>query len=203
MNLEAGKEYPIICETQNRQTGAARFRLYWKTPSDFAKENQPADKPKSRSVYLPEGANWVDFFDGKVYNGGQTVTIDAPIEKMPLLIRQGSILPMGPVVQYAGEQPFAPLEIRIYPGADGRFVLYEDEGDNLNYQQGKYSEIEFVYDNATNTLTISDRKGSFEGMSESREFHIVMVDGKNGLGINESKNYKVVKYEGKKIKISL
>lgn len=201
LNLEAGKEYPIICETQNRQTGAARFRLYWKTPSDFAKEQQTADKPKTRSVYLPEGANWVDFFDGKVYNGGQTVTIDAPIEKMPLLIRQGSVLPMGPVVQYADEQPFAPLEIRIYPGADGRFVLYEDEGDNLNYQQGNFSEIEFVYDNAAHTLTISDRKGSFEGMSETREFHIVMVDDKNGLGINESKNYNVVKYEGKKITI--
>lgn len=204
LELEAGKEYPIVCETQNRQTGAARFRLYWKTPSDFAKEQSKSDKPKTREVYLPNGSKWVDFFDGKVYDGGQTVVIDAPIEKMPLMVRQGSVLPMGPVVQHANEQPSAPIELRVYPGADGNFVLYEDEGDNLNYQQGKFAEIEFSYNDRSKTLRIADRKGAYDGMPVSREFHVVLVDGGkgDGIGIGTSKNYKVVKYDGKAVEVA-
>ncbi len=203
LDLEAGKEYPIVCETQNRQTGAARFRLYWKTPSDFAKEQQKADKPKTRDVYLPMGKKWVDFFDGKVYDGGQTVTVDAPIAKIPLMVPQGSILPMGPVVQHANEAPAAPLEIRVYPGADGRFTLYEDEGDNLNYQQGEYSEIEFSYSESKKALSISDRRGSYANMPATREFHVVLVDGNNGLGMAEAKKFVPVKYEGRGVELKL
>jgi len=177
VNLEAGKEYPIICETQNHQTGAARFSLWWKTPKDFAKEEEKASAPKTRDVYLPKGANWVDYWTNKPYDGGQTVTMDAPIEKMPILIRQGAILPMGPVVQYAGERPDAPLDIRIYAGADGKFTLMEDEGDNLNYQQGAYSAIDFSWNDAQKTLEISAPRGEYQGMPKERVFNIILIKG--------------------------
>ena len=172
VELEKGKEYPLICETQNNSTGAARFRLYWKTPSDFEKEKQKSDKPKTREVYLPEGSNWVDFWTEKVYEGGKSYAFDSPIEKIPILIKTGSILPLGQEVQYADENPFGELEIKIYQGADGEFLLYEDEGDNLNYQSGKYSLIKFVYIESEKKLKILKREGSFEGMKQEREFKI-------------------------------
>ena len=194
LELEKGKEYPIICETQNNQTGAARFRLYWKTPSDFEKETQKADKPKSRKVYLPKSTNWVDFFTGEVYQGGQTVEIETPIEKIPILIRQGSILPLSEVGQYADEKANGDLEIRIFEGQDGEFTLYEDEGDNLNYKDGKFSLIKFSYSEKDKTLKISETQGSFPGMKTERFFTVTTKLGKV---------IQKVKYEGKEIEIKL
>ena len=193
LELEKGKEYPIICKTQNNQTGAARFRLYWKTPSDFEKEKQKSDKPKTRDVYLPEGANWVDYWTGKNYEGGKSYTFDAPIEKIPILVKQGSILPLGPEVQYADENPFGELEIRVYQGADGEFLLYEDEGDNLNYQSGKYSLIKFTYNEASKKLKILKREGSFDGMKQERVFKVT-----SGYKVVQTVNYK-----GDEIEVSL
>ena len=193
LELEKGKEYPIICKTQNNQTGAARFRLYWKTPSDFEKEKQKSDKPKTRDVYLPEGANWVDYWTGKNYEGGKSYTFDAPIEKIPILVKQGSILPLGPEVQYADENPFGELEIRVYQGADGEFLLYEDEGDNLNYQSGKYSLIKFTYNEASKKLKILKREGSFDGMKQERVFKVTSGD----------KVVQTVNYKGDEIEVSL
>ncbi|MCQ2204892.1 MAG: DUF5110 domain-containing protein [Bacteroidales bacterium] len=199
IELEAGKEYPIICETQNHQTGAARFRLYWKTPSDFAKEGEKATREKTREVYLPKGAGWVDFWTNKRYNGGETVKMDAPIEKMPLLVKQGSILPMGPVVQYANERPDAPLDIRVYVGADGKFTLYEDEGDNMNYKDGAYSTIDFTYSESEKKLTISDRQGSYKDMPRERLFRIIKVtEGNTSL-----KPSTTISYTGEKTEIKL
>lgn len=197
VNMEAGKEYSIICETQNHQTGAARFRLYWKTPSDFAKEGEKANREKTRNVYLPAGTKWFDFWTNKEFDGGQTVTMDAPIEKMPVLVKAGAILPMGPVVQHVNENPGAPIEIRVYAGADGKFTLYEDEGDNLNYKDGAFSTIEFAYSVADNKLTISDRNGSYENMPAERIFNIVLItDGKTSTA-------RSVKYDGSKIGVEL
>lgn len=193
LELEKGKEYPIICKTQNNQTGAARFRLYWKTPSDFEKEKQKADKPKTRDVYLPEGANWVDYWTGKNYEGGKSYTFDAPIDKIPILVKQGSILPLGPEVQYADENPFGELEIRVYQGADGEFLLYEDEGDNLNYQSGKYSLIKFTYTEASKKLKILKREGSFDGMKQERVFKVTTGE----------KVVQTVNYKGDEVEISL
>ena len=193
LELEKGKEYPIICETQNNQTGAARFQLYWKTPSDFEKEKQKAEKPKTRDVYLPERFNWVDYWTGKVYEGGKSYTFEAPIEKIPILIKQGSILPIGQEIQYANENPFGELELRIYQGADGKFLLYEDEGDNLNYQTGKYSLIKFIYKEAEKTLKILKREGEFEGMKKERIFKVTVGE----------KVIKTVNYKGEEIEIKL
>jgi alpha-D-xyloside xylohydrolase len=118
----------------------------------------------SRELYLPMGADWVDFWTGEKHRGGQTVQKDSPIEIIPLYVRAGSILPIGPEVQYATEKRWDNLEIRIYPGADGEFTLYEDENDNYNYEKGLYSTIMFTWNDAANTLTINDRNGNFPGM---------------------------------------
>ncbi|MBQ3657693.1 MAG: DUF5110 domain-containing protein [Bacteroidales bacterium] len=194
LQLEKGKEYPIVCETQNNQTGAARFRLYWKTPSDFAKEQQKAEKPKTRDVYLPQGCSWVDFFTGEVFEGGQTITVNAPIEKMPIFIKQGSILPLSEVGQYADEKANGDLEIRIYAGSDGEFTLYEDEGDNLNYKNGKFSVIKFSYSENDKVLKISKREGGFENMLKERIFKITSQDGKV---------IKNIKYNGEETEVIL
>lgn len=115
-------------------------------------------------VYLPKGTKWFDFWDNNQYDGGQEVLRPCPINIMPVFVKAGSILPFGPEVQYASEKAWDNLEIRVYPGADGSFILYEDEGDNYNYEKGAFSEITFTYNDATHELTISDRKGNYKGM---------------------------------------
>jgi alpha-D-xyloside xylohydrolase len=129
----------------------------------------------SRPVYLPEGCRWFDFRTGKEFNGGQEITADSPIETMPLFVKAGSIIPMGPVVQYSTEKPADPIELRVYPGADASFTLYEDENDNFNYRNGKYQKITFRYNDSEKTLTISKPEGSFPGSLVRRTFHVVKV----------------------------
>ena len=127
-------------------------------------------------VYLPKGTKWFDFWDNSQYDGGQEVLRPCPINIMPVFVKAGSILPFGPEVQYASEKAWDNLEIRVYPGADGSFILYEDEGDNYNYEKGAFSEITFTYNDATHELTISDRKGNYKGMLKNRKFNIVLVN---------------------------
>jgi alpha-D-xyloside xylohydrolase len=156
----------------------------------------------TRSVYLPKGTQWFDFWTGKSYSGGITVKADASFETMPLYVKAGSIIPMGPFIQYSSEKT-DPLEIRIYPGASGEFVLYEDENDNYNYEKGVYSLIEFHWNNALKTLTISERKGEFPGMLNKRKFEIVLVNENSGIGIETQAISKAIDYSGKKIEVSL
>ena len=148
------------------------------------------------NVYLPQSASWFDFWTGKQFKGGQTITASAPLNIIPLFIRAGSIIPMGPFIQYSTEKT-DPLEIRVYPGADGKFTLYEDESDNYNYEKGLYSTIEFKWTNATKTLKIGKRKGNFPGMLKIRTFQIVIVSTDHGTGIDATDEIeKVVKYNG-------
>lgn len=156
---------------------------------------------KSRKVYLPKSASWYDFWTGKLIKGGQTIDAAAPIETIPLYIKAGSIVPMGPYLQYATEKVADPIELRIYTGADAEFVIYEDENDTYNYEQGKYATIALSWNEAEKTLTIKDRKGNFPGMLEKRTFHVVWVNGKNGSGIEPSKQFEAVEYSGKEIKV--
>ena len=116
---------------------------------------------------------WYDFWTGKTVPAG-TTTAPAPIDKIPLLVRAGSIVPFGPVEQYAKQTPPGDLEIRVYPGANGDFVLYEDEGTNYNYEHGARSTISFHWNDRTRQLSIGQRQGSFPGMLQSRQFHITM-----------------------------
>jgi alpha-D-xyloside xylohydrolase len=154
-------------------------------------------REKTRSVYLPSGASWFDFWTGEKLEGGRTIIADAPIEKMPLMIRAGSIVPMGPFLQYSTEKPTDPIELRIYPGADGSFTLYEDESDNYNYEKGVYATIAFHWDDAKRQLTIDARKGDFPGMLKTRTFQIVMVRKSHGVGVEVTGNPdKVISYNG-------
>jgi Alpha-glucosidases, family 31 of glycosyl hydrolases len=156
---------------------------------------------KSRKVYLPKKSEWYDFWTGKLIQGGQTIDAAAPIETIPLYIKAGSIVPMGPYLQYATEKAADPIEIRIYTGADAKFVLYEDENDTYNYESGKYSTIAMNWDEAEKTFTIKDRNGEFPGMLEKRTFNIVWVKNNNGTGIEPAKAAEVIQYSGKEIKI--
>ena len=154
-------------------------------------------QPTDVSVYLPK-ARWYDFYTNRLYDGGQTVRRSTPISEMPVYVRAGSILPFGPEVLTTGEQPWDNLEIRIYTGADGHFTLYEDEGDNYNYEQGAFTEIGFEWDDARRTLTIAGRKGRFEGMLKKRHFRIVLVDSHSPRGDQPMPGGRVVEYKGKK-----
>jgi len=156
------------------------------------------------NVYLPESADWYDFWTGKNFNGGQKIITDAPIDKIPLFVKAGSILPIGPKVQYASEKKWDNLEIRIYPGADGEFTLYEDENDNYNYEKGFYSLIHFKWSDAKKTLTIEARKRKYPGMLKERTFNILMVNENRGTGIEISSTIdKKIKYSGKKMVVEL
>ena len=158
---------------------------------------------KNDQVYLPTGAKWIDFWTGIKYSGGQVLSKKTPIDIIPLYVKAGSILPIGPKVQYATEKNWNNLEIRIYPGADGEFTLYEDENDNYNYEKGMYSTITFTWDEAQNVLTIHDRKGAFPGMLKERTFGIVLVTAETGTGIDIVKTYnKIVTYTGEKTTVN-
>ena len=132
---------------------------------------------KSAAKYLPKGVDWYDFWTGKRYTGGQTVTLQTQIDRVPMFVRAGSIVPMGPVMQYVGEKKWDELELHVYPGADATFALYEDEGDNYNYEHGAYTLIPMQWNNRTRTLTIGERQGSYPGMIGKRAFHIITPDG--------------------------
>lgn len=153
---------------------------------------------KKQKLYLPKGTAWFDFWTGEKLNGGQEVEKEAPIDIMPLYVKAGSIIPLGPFQQYTYEKKMDTLEIRIYEGADGHFTLYEDEGDNYNYEKGKYATIDLVWNDKARTLVIKDRKGSYPGMAGHITFNIVLVNRNNGTGIETSTKYnKVIHYTGK------
>lgn len=157
---------------------------------------------KVKEVYLPKGAIWYDFWTGKCYHGGQLIKKETPIDIIPLYIKAGSIIPIGPEVQYANEKKWDNLEIRIYEGADGEFTLYEDEGDNYNYEKGMYSTITFKWDDKRKILTISDRFGSYTGMLQQRKFNIIKVSSEKGIGDKRNDYFdKIVIYNGKKVQI--
>lgn len=136
----------------------------------------------SRSVYLPPAVTWYDFWTGEQQAGGQRIQASAPLEKLPLYIKAGSILPMGPEIEYTRQKPGAPIELRIYRGADGSFNLYNDEGDNYNYEKGAYSVISIRWNEETKTLTLGARIGQFPGMPQKRIFRVIWVRTKHGVG---------------------
>ena len=159
-----------------------------------------------RKVYLPHTSSnrWIDFWTGYTMRGGKQITKTAPMDLIPLYVPAGTILPWGPDVQYSTEKPWDALEIRVYPGADGQFTLYEDEFDNHHYQQGAYSEIPMSWDEASKTLTIGARKGNYDGMLQNRKFRIVAVSPDKGVGDGESILYDAeVSYDGTAIRVPL
>ena len=148
---------------------------------------------KTASKYLPKGASWYDFWTGKQFKGGQTVTLQTSLETVPMFVRAGSIVPLGPEMQYVGEKAWDNLEMRVYPGADGTFTLYEDEGDSYNYEKGVHSTITFLWNDKSRTLTIGERKGEYPGMLKSRRFTVVLPNG----------NSQTIDYDGQQKQIKL
>lgn len=153
------------------------------------------------SVYLPEGADWWDFWSNQKQQGGQIVNRPVSKDILPVYIKAGSILPFGPQVQYSTEKNWDNLEIRIYPGADGTFTLYEDENDNYNYEKGAYSTIRFYWNDKARNLTIEDRQGEFPGIMKNRKFKVILVNQKSGTGDEPMKGGKSVSYAGKKANV--
>lgn len=155
-------------------------------------------------VYLPSNAGgWIDFWSGQSYRGGQNAAVEVDLAKTPLFVKAGSILPLGPVKQYASEETDQPWEIRIYPGADGSCTVYQDEGINYNYEKGKYSTFELTWDDAQRTLSIGKRSGSFPGMKESATFNVVVVSPGTGTGIAESAADQTIVYTGKAVQVRM
>ena len=134
-------------------------------------------KARTRSVYLPAGTRWFDFYTGKAFAGGQRIEADAPLARMPLFVRAGAIVPLGPDIQYTAEKPDAAVTLDIYTGANGRFDLYEDDGVSYGYQRGQFTRIPITYDERTQTLTIGARQGDFAGAPKTRVFQLRWISG--------------------------
>src|SRR5574344_402615 len=161
------------------------------------------DSATSRSVYLPQGTKWYNFWTGDTSDAG-TVTFQGTVDQLPLYIPAGTILPWGPDVQYSTEKKWDNLEIRVYPGADGSFTLYEDECDNYNYEQGKRTIIPFRWDDATHMLTIGARQGSFDGMLQTRTFNIIGINkDHNPADSHATTFHATVAYDGSEVSVQI
>ncbi|MFC3559230.1 glycoside hydrolase family 31 protein [Pedobacter jamesrossensis] len=197
INAQYTPEIPIKV---NEETG-------WNKSDSLHKSlavNVDFNQPKSKKVYLPKGAQWYDFWTNEKYQGGQEITKTTNLATIPLYIKAGTILPIGPNVQYATEKKWDFLEIRIYDGADGKFTLYEDENDNYNYENGAFSNIKFDWNSKKNTLNISSRQGNFSGMLENRKFKIIKIQANQEIKTASGKSFeKVITYSGKNISIKL
>jgi alpha-D-xyloside xylohydrolase len=148
----------------------------------------------SRRLYLPAGTRWYDFWTNEAQDGGKSIDAAAPLDSIPLYVRAGSILPLGPEIEWATEKPADPIELRVFTGADGDFTLYEDENDNYDYEKGVYATIPFHWDDTRHTLIIGARKGNFPGMLETRIFHVVFV--------GPARAEKTVQYSGSEVTVS-
>jgi len=148
---------------------------------------------RTYEVYLPAGTQWYDYWTNARLDGGQNIKADAPIARSPLYVKAGSILPIGQDLQYVNEKAWDNITLRVYPGANASFTLYEDEGDNYNYQKGQYTEIPMTWSDKSRMLTIGSRRGAYPGMLASRTFTVTTPDGKT----------KNVKYTGKKVSVKM
>ncbi len=167
----------------------------WNRDGKKVESNVQADftKPHNSKVYLPAGTVWYDFWTNERHEGGKEISKTTTIDIIPLYVRAGGIVPIGPDVQYSGEKAWDNLELRVYTGADGEFTIYEDEFDNYNYEKGAYTEIPVTWNNASRRLTIGKRKGAYAGMLQKRKFTVVTQDGVR----------KTVSYDGRKTSVRL
>jgi alpha-D-xyloside xylohydrolase len=157
----------------------------------------------TRRLYVPQGT-WYNFWTGQSVSGPKFITAPAPLDTLPLYVRAGSILPLGPVMQYTGEKPADPIELRIYGGGDGDFTLYEDDGETYSYEKGAYATIPMHWSDSTKTLTIGERQGSFPAMLRLHSFNIIRVGEGHGNGLDPTQPVdKTVQYDGKAVSLGL
>jgi alpha-D-xyloside xylohydrolase len=201
VRLKQGQSVPLTLEYY-QATAARIVRLAWRTPSQLASLAKDPGKPDTAmQTYLPAGADWYDFWTHERFGGGKTVTRDVPLDVFPLYVRAGSIVPMGPVVQYATERPEAPYEIRIYPGANGKFTVYEDDNETYDYEKGRYATYDLVWDDAARSLTIGARKGAYPDLVKTRKLNLVVVGPGNATGIEAASATKSITYSGKPVSV--
>ena len=161
------------------------------------------DAAKTVDVYLPVKSSWIDFWTGRPQSGGQIVKAEAPMSHSPLFVKAGSILPLGPRVQYSGEKPTAPIELRVYPGADGSYQFYEDAGEGWDYEKGKFSVIPIIWNDKSRTLTIENLRGNFPGMNANRVFKVVVVTPDQATGLEPATKTTELRYNGRKVSVRL
>lgn len=199
IKLEKNKEYDVCIESYQSK-GSSEIKFFWALPANFDKKKENLNT--LQTIYLPSGSYWYDFWNGKVYKGGRSVTVSSPMDRLPLFVKAGTILPMGPFVQYATEKSQEPVEIRIYRGKDASFTLYEDDNNTYNYERGQYATIDFYWDDLSKELLISERKGYFDGINDEKKFNVVLVDEEGGTGIGVTEQGRIVHYHGKAVKVN-
>ena len=161
-------------------------------------------KARSRSVYFPKQCGWYDLYTGEFIEGGHRLIVDAPYERIPVYVREGSIIPFGPEIQYCDEKPADLINLYVYAGKDATFQLYEDEGTNYNYEKGKYATIDITYDDAAKTVSFGACKGQFNGMLKNRQFNVVLITKNSAKPLNlENPDGKLVTYNGKALTVQL
>lgn len=154
-------------------------------------------KARNRKLYLPANTGWYNLYNGEYTEGGKYITADAPLDRMPLYVKAGSIIPFGPALQYTSQLPTDTITLYVYTGSNGTFRLYEDEGVNYNYEKGQFSTISFDYNDTNKTLTIGKRKGSFPGMLQQRYFRVIKAGKEHATGLDfNNKNGQLIRYTG-------
>ncbi len=196
--LKKGDQLPVRLEFSHPEGGRV-FRFIWRTPSELKRDAAALSAPRDLTMrtYLPAGADWYDFWSNQRHAGGQSVTRQAPLDIVPLYVRAGAIIPLGPVMQYATERPDAPYEIRVYPGADDRFTLYEDDNETYAYEKGQSARYDLVWNDARRTLTIGARRGAFPGMVKKRTLKIVVIAATKASAPMPPPSVRTVSYDGK------
>ena len=161
-------------------------------------------KARNRSVYFPKQCGWYNLYSNEYVEGGRSLVVDAPYEQIPVYVREGSIIPFGPEMEWSDEKPAELINLYVYAGSNGHFQLYEDEGTNYNYEKGKYATIDISYNDALKTVTFSKRQGQFPGMLKTRRFNIVLVTRDNPLPLNlDNPQGTLVTYDGKPLTVKL
>jgi alpha-D-xyloside xylohydrolase len=196
--LKTGEKLPVRLEFSHPEGGRV-FRFVWRTPGELKRDAAVMNAPRDVTMrtYLPKGADWYDFWSNQRHAGGQVVARQAPLEVMPLYVRAGAIIPMGPVVQYATQHPDAPYEVRIYPGADGKFTLYEDDNETYAYEKGQSARYDLSWNDATRTLTVGPRRGAFAGMVKQRTLNIVVIDAAAASKEAPARAARTIAYRGR------
>jgi alpha-D-xyloside xylohydrolase len=190
------EKVPLRLEYKQCRANSALLKINWKLPETAASDSTAVE------VYLPRTVGWFDFWSGSSRRGGQQLPVEAPISRLPLFVRAGSIVPLGPEVQYASEPSTSPVEVRIYPGRNASFTLYDDDGTSYEYEKGAFTQIPFHWDDSAKALTIGDRVGEFSGAPHSRSFTIVVVKENHGAGIGITPDPdRTVEYDGKAMTI--
>ena len=201
--LKKGERLPVRIDYY-QVDGNRVLRLAWRRPADLLQTAALSHRPRDLTMrtYLPKGADWYDFWTNEQHHGGETIAKETPLDILPLYVRAGSIVPMGPVQQYATEQPNAPYDIRVYPGADARFTIYEDDNETYAYEKGQRSTYDLVWNDKAGTLTIGARQGTFPGMVRQRELNVSLMAGAASGGVGRPSTVKRITYSGKRVTVT-